>query len=107
MSYTVIYDKIALADAYKLKAAKLLGKAQKLCKEIAINPIHPKSKKLYRDLTGKRSIRINLQHRLVYKILEDQKTIEIFRMWGHYDEYNHSSIMLIGYVASTIFFFNL
>ncbi|KDO03743.1 type II toxin-antitoxin system RelE/ParE family toxin [Rickettsia tamurae] len=43
------------------------------------------SKKLYRNLVGKRSIRINLQHRLVYEILEDKKIIKILSMWGHYE----------------------
>ena len=85
MSYTIIYDKRALADKSKLTAAKLIDKVQKLCNELAINPTHPNSKRLYRDLVGKRSIRINLQHRLVYQILEDKKIIKIFRMWGHYD----------------------
>jgi toxin YoeB len=85
MKYTLIYDKRAVADKDKLTAAKLIDKAQQLCNDLAINPIPPNSKRLYRDLVGKRSIRINLRHRLVYEILEDKKIIKIFRMWGHYE----------------------
>lgn len=85
MKYTLIYDRRAAADKDKLTAAKLIDKAQQLCNDLAVNPIPSNSKKLYRDLVGKRSIRINLQHRLVYEILEDKKIIKIFRMWGHYE----------------------
>ena len=85
MSYTIVYDKRAVADAHKLKAAKLIDKVQKLCNELSINPMHPKSKKLYHDLIGQRSIRINLQHRLVYEIFEDKKIVKIFSTWGHYE----------------------
>ncbi|HJD56255.1 MAG TPA: type II toxin-antitoxin system RelE/ParE family toxin [Rickettsia endosymbiont of Pyrocoelia pectoralis] len=85
MKYTLIYDKRAAADKDKLTSAKLIDKAQQLCNDLAINPIPLNSKKLYRDLVGKRSIRINLQHRLVYEIFEKEKTIKIISMWGHYE----------------------
>ncbi|QQV75338.1 hypothetical protein H6P87_00891 [Rickettsia tillamookensis] len=85
MKYTLIYNKKALADKDKLTAAKLAYKAENLCKSLTINSTPLNSKKLYRDLVGKRSIRINLQHRLVYEILEDKKIIKILSMWGHYE----------------------
>lgn len=84
MKYTLIYNKRALADKDKLTAAKLVDKAQQLCNDLAVNPTPSNSKRLYRDLIGKRSIRISLQHRLVYEILEDRKIIKILSMWGHY-----------------------
>ncbi|WP_341790389.1 type II toxin-antitoxin system RelE/ParE family toxin [Rickettsia endosymbiont of Polydrusus tereticollis] len=85
MKYTLIYGKRAVADKDKLTVAKLIDKAQQLCNNLVINPTPPNSKRLYRDLAGKRSIRINLQHRLIYEILEDKKIIKILRMWGHYE----------------------
>ena len=51
---------------------------------LSINPIPLNSKELSRDLVGKRSIRINLQHRLVYEVIKEEKIIKILSMWGHY-----------------------
>ncbi|GAA5252344.1 toxin of toxin-antitoxin system [Candidatus Rickettsia kedanie] len=73
MIYTILYTKKAIEDIQNLKAVKLADKAENLCKFLTINSTPLNSKKLYRNLVGKRSIRINLQHRLVYEILEDQK----------------------------------
>lgn len=76
MKYTLIYHKKTIADKDKLIATKLIDKAGQLCNDLAVNPTPSNSKKLYRDLIGKRSIRINLQHRLVYEICEKEKTIK-------------------------------
>ncbi|WP_232279084.1 type II toxin-antitoxin system RelE/ParE family toxin [Rickettsia akari] len=73
MIYTILYPKKAIEDIQNLKAPKLADKAENLCKSLTINSIPLNSKKLYRNLVGKRSIRISLQHRLVYEILEDKK----------------------------------
>lgn len=85
MLYTLIYSKEAVSDSYKLKTVKLATKVEKLCKDLAHNSKPIYSKKLSGDLFGKRSIRINLQHRLIYEILEEQKIVKILKMWGHYD----------------------
>ncbi|MEY4463490.1 MAG: hypothetical protein RLZZ81_461 [Pseudomonadota bacterium] len=85
MIYTILYTKKAIEDIQNLKAAKLADKAENLCKSLAINSIPLNSKKLYRNLVGKCSIRINLQHRLVYQVFEKEKTIKILSMWGHYE----------------------
>ncbi len=85
MKYTLIYHKKTIADKDKLIAAKLIDKAEQLCNDLAVNPTLPNSKKLYRNLVGKHSIRINLQHRLVYEIFEKEKIIKILSMWGHYE----------------------
>ncbi len=84
MTYTLEYTKRSAKDIQKLKAAKLGNKAIKLCEALSINPIPLNSKELSRDLVGKRSIRINLQHRLVYEIFEEEKIIKILSMWSHY-----------------------
>jgi toxin YoeB len=83
--YTLEYTKQAVKDIQKLKAAKLGNKGQALCTMLALDSTPVCSKELYHDLKGKRSIRINIQHRLVYEILEDKKIIKILSMWGHYE----------------------
>jgi toxin YoeB len=86
VNYTVIYSKEAARDIPKLKTVKLDNKAKALCESLSQNPIPLFSKKLAGNLMGKYSIRINLQHRLVYEILEDIKVVKILRMWSHYGD---------------------
>jgi Txe/YoeB family toxin of toxin-antitoxin system len=83
--YTLSYTKKAIKDIQSLKAAKLADKVEDLCKSLVVNPMALYSKQLSGDLKGKRSIRINLQHRLVYEILESEKIIKILSMWSHYE----------------------
>lgn len=82
--YTLIYHKRTILDKQKLKASNLLQKTGRLCESLAINPYPINSKQLYRDLKGKRSVRINLQHRIIYEVFEEEKIIKILSMWGHY-----------------------
>jgi Txe/YoeB family toxin of toxin-antitoxin system len=84
MIYNVLYTKKAIEDIQNLKAAGIATKAEGLCKSLAVNSRPLNSKQLNGDLKGKRSIRINLQHRLVYEILKEEKVIKILSMWGHY-----------------------
>jgi len=84
--YTILYTKRSIKDIQNLKAAKLDYKARTLCDSLAINPIPSYSKHLVGNLQGKRSIRINLQHRLVYEILEEKKIVKILSMWSHYGD---------------------
>lgn len=86
MRYKLIYHKKALKDKKKLRGDDLEGKVRKLCIKLSIDPFCVGSKQLYRDLSGKRSLRINLQHRLVYEINEEEKIVKIFSMWGHYSD---------------------
>ena len=83
--YTLSYTKKAIKDIQSLKAAKLADKVEDLCRSLVENPMQLYSKQLSGDLKGKRSIRINLQHRLVYEILESEKIIKILSMWSHYE----------------------
>lgn len=84
--YKLIYHKKTILDKRKLKASNLLQKTHKLCELLVIDPSPANSKELYRDLKGKRSVRINLQHRLVYEVFEKEKLIKILSMWGHYSD---------------------
>ena len=81
IKYSLHYTKKAFQDIKSLKAAKLSAKAKKLCNLLLLNPAPHNSKQLSGDLSGKRSVRINLKHILVYKIFEKEKSIKILSMW--------------------------
>ncbi|KAF5425536.1 Toxin component of the Txe-Axe toxin-antitoxin module, partial [Candidatus Methanomarinus sp.] len=73
--------------AKKLSAAGLRSKAEKLLNILSENPYQtpPSFEKLTGDLSGAYSRRINIQHRLVYQILVDEKVVKVIRMWSHYE----------------------
>ena len=77
----------AQKDAQKLAASGLKPKAQTLLAILNTNPFQtpPPFEKLVGDLTGAYSRRINIQHRLVYQVLEDEKVVKVLRMWSHYE----------------------
>ena len=85
--YKIVYDKMALKDIPKLKSTNLDKKTKSLIDILRLNPYQspPQYEKLVGDLEGAYSRRINIQHRLVYQILEDIKTIKIISMWSHYE----------------------
>lgn len=85
--YKVYYSKIAVKQVQLLKSAKLDTKAKKLIDLIAENPFQnpPPYEKLIGDMTGLFSRRINIQHRLVYQVYEEEKAIKIVSMWSHYE----------------------
>lgn len=85
--WKIVYTKQALKDAKKISASGLRPQAERLLKILEENPYQnqPPFKKLVGDLEGAYSRRINVQHRLVYEILDDIKTVKIIRMWTHYD----------------------
>ena len=87
VSYKVVYTKNAAKDISNLKAANLSNKAQSLVELIKENPFQnpPPYEKLLGNLSGLYSRRINIQHRLVYEVLEDIKTVKIISMWSHYE----------------------
>lgn len=87
MSWKIVYTKQAQKDAKKLAASGMKLKAQRLLGIIAENPYQtpPPYEKLVGDLAGAYSRRINIQHRLVYQVLEDIRTIKVLRMWTHYE----------------------
>lgn len=85
--YKLLYTKQAKKDARKLSESNLKKKAQKLLEIIEKDPFGtpPPYEKLIGDLTGAYSRRINIQHRIVYQVLEDEKIVKILRMWTHYE----------------------
>lgn len=85
--WQVVFTKQAQKDAKKLSAADLRPKAEKLIEVLRKNPfaVPPPFEKLLGDLSGAYSRRINIQHRLVYQVLEAEKVVKIIRMWTHYE----------------------
>ena len=86
MSWELVYTRQAQKDAEKLTAAGLKPKAQALLAILGKNPYQtpPPFEKLVGDLSGAYSRRISIQHRLVYQVLDDAKTVKVLRMWTHY-----------------------
>ncbi len=85
--WRVVFTKQAQKDAKKLSAAGLRPKAEKLIEILRENPYQtpPPFEKLLGDLSGAFSRRINIQHRLVYQILDEEKVVKVIRMWTHYE----------------------
>jgi len=85
--YNVELSRQSQKDLVNLKQAGLLMAARELVEIIKENPFQtpPPYEKLVGNLAGKYSRRINIKHRLVYSVLEEEKTINILRMWSHYE----------------------
>lgn len=85
--YQLLYTKVAQKDAKNLSAAGLKENTLTLLNILSENPFQnpPPYEKLVGDLTGAYSRRLNIQHRLVYQVLEDEKIVKILRMWTHYE----------------------
>ena len=88
MSWTVVFTNQAKRDAMKLSQSALKPQADKLLAVLKNDPYRnpPPDEKLVGNLSGAYSRRINIQHRLVYEILADIKTVKVMRMWTHYEE---------------------
>ena len=87
MSWRVVLTKQAQKDAKKLSASDLKQKVEALINILRENPYQapPPYEKLIGDLSGAYSRRINIQHRLIYQILNEEKIAKIVRMWTHYE----------------------
>jgi Txe/YoeB family toxin of toxin-antitoxin system len=87
MTWTLVYTQQAQKDAKKLGSTYLKTKAQRLLDVLAKNPYQnpPSYEKLVGDMAGAYSRRINIQHRLVYQVLDSMKTVKVLRMWTHYE----------------------
>jgi toxin YoeB len=85
--YQLLYTKAAQKDAQNLNAVGLKDKALPLLEIVAENPFQntPPYEKLIGDLAGAYSRRINIQHRLVYQVLEDEKIVKVLRLWTRYE----------------------
>lgn len=87
MKWKLMYSKQAKKDAKNLAASGLKPKAQELLDVLVEDPFRkpPPFEKLIGDLSGAYSRRINIQHRLVYQVLEAERTVRVLRMWSHYE----------------------
>ena len=85
--WQLYYTKQAQKDARKLASSGLKSKAQELLTIIQTDPYQnpPPYEKLVGDLSGAYSRRLNIQHRLVYQVLEKEKSIKVLRLWSHYE----------------------
>ena len=87
MTWQIIYTKQAQKDAQKLASSGLKERAKELLKIVEGNPFQnpPPYEKLVGDLAGAHSRRINIQHRLVYQVLEKERVVKVLRLWTHYE----------------------
>ncbi len=87
VSWRLVYTKQAQKDAKKLASSGLKPKAQELLAVLAEDPFQkpPPFEKLVGDLSGAYSRRINIQHRLVYQVLEEDRVVKVLRLWSHYE----------------------
>lgn len=87
MSWKLYFTKQAQKDAKKISSTGLKVKAEAILSLLEENPYKspPKYEKLTGDLAGAISRRINIQHRIVYQVLDDKKAVKIIRMWTHYE----------------------
>jgi len=87
VKWKLVYTKQAQKDAKKIAATNLKDKVTELLAIIQVNPFQnpPPYEKLVGDLADAYSRRINIQHRLVYQMIESEQTLKIIRMWTHYE----------------------
>lgn len=87
VKWDLVFTKQAQKDAKKLSSSGLKPKAEKLLQIIKQNPYQtpPPYEKLVGDLSGVLSRRINIQHRIVYQVYDEEKIVKIIRMWTHYE----------------------
>jgi len=87
MQYELIFTKQAIKDAEKIKKSNLKKNALKLFELLTEDPFKnpPSYEKLVGDLLGAYSRRINIQHRLIYQVYEQERVVKIIRMWSHYE----------------------
>ena len=87
MSWRLVYTRQARKDAKKIAAAGLKAKAEAIIQILHENPFQtpPTFEKLVGDLAGAYSRRINIHHRLIYQVVNDEKVVKIIRLWTHYE----------------------
>ncbi len=87
MSWKVVFTRQAQKDAEKLSSSGLKSKAEEIIEILRQDPYQtpPPYEKLIGDLSGAFSRRLNIQHRIVYQIYNDEKIVKVIRMWTHYE----------------------
>ena len=86
-SWRLVFTRQARKDARKIARASLRDKVESLLEILRNDPFDspPRYEKLLGDLSGAYSRRVNIQHRLVYQVLTEEKTVKVLRMWTHYE----------------------
>lgn len=86
-TWRVVFTRQAQKDARRLAHSGLRNKAEGLLEILRVDPrmSPPPCENLVGDLEGAWSRRINIQHRLVYQILDKERTVKVIRMWTHYE----------------------
>ena len=87
MSWRVVYTRHAQKDAKKIAQSNLKKRVLELISVLEQDPYQnpPQYEKLVGDLEGAFSRRINIQHRLVYQVLDEERVVKVLRMWTHYE----------------------
>ena len=87
VNWRLVFAKQAQKDAKKIAHSGLKPQAERMLDILKENPYKnpPPYEKLLGDLNDAYSRRINIQHRVVYQILDDIKTVKVIRMWTHYE----------------------
>ena len=87
MTWKVVFSKAAQKDAKKIARSNLRPRVEQLLEILRDDPYAtpPRFERLVGDLTGALSRRINVQHRLVYQVVEAERTVKVLRMWTHYE----------------------
>ena len=87
MTWRVVFTKHAQKDAKKIARSNLKKRTQELLSLLEQDPLQnpPQFEKLVGDLDGTYSRRINIQHRLVYQVLVEERIVKVLRMWTHYE----------------------
>ena len=87
VSWKLVYTRQAQKDAKNITASGLRPRVEKLLDLLKEEPMQtpPPLEKLVGDLSGAYSRRINIQHRLVYQVLEQERVVKVLRMWTHYE----------------------
>jgi Txe/YoeB family toxin of toxin-antitoxin system len=86
VTWRAVFTKQARKDAKKLSSSNLRPKAEELLAILREDPFQspPPFERLLGDLSGAYSRRINIQHRLVYQVLAEERIVKVIRMWTHY-----------------------
>ena len=87
MSWRLVYTRQAKRDAKKLARSGLRPQAEKILAILGADPYQtpPPFERLVGELSGACSRRINIQHRVVYQVLDDERTVKVLRLWTHYE----------------------
>jgi len=87
VTWRIVFTRQAQEDARRLASAGLRDQAESLLSILGRDPFSspPAFEKLVGDLRGAYSRRINIQHRLVYQVIEEARTVKVIRMWTHYE----------------------